>query len=202
MEKMAFKVKTVSVSFFADHPWIQNAKKAPNVPLGDIVRSRLKQFSMMNRLKKKALRVIAEHLSIQEVEVIRNMFTLMDDDNDGKISYLELRAGLRKVGSQLGEPEIKLLMEVADVNGNGCLDYGEFVAVIIHLQKMENDEHFRQAFMFFDKDGSGYIESEELREALTDELGEPDNSVIIDIMREVDTDKVFLKLYTSAPFSL
>lgn len=40
------------------------------------------------------------------------MFTLMDDDNDGKISYLELRAGLRKVGSQLGEPEIKLLMEV------------------------------------------------------------------------------------------
>ncbi|CAE5964147.1 unnamed protein product [Arabidopsis arenosa] len=181
--------KRLTAQQVLDHPWIQNAKKAPNVPLGDIVRSRLKQFSMMNRLKKKALRVIAEHLSLQEVEVIRNMFTLMDDDNDGKISYLELRAGLRKVGSQLGEPEIKLLMEVADVNGNGCLDYGEFVAVIIHLQKMENDEHFRQAFMFFDKDGSGYIESEELREALTDELGEPDNSVIIDIMREVDTDK-------------
>lgn len=95
-----------------------------------------------------------------------------------------------------------MILMQADVNGNGCLDYGEFVAVIIHLQKMENDEHFRQAFMFFDKDGSGYIESEELREALTDELGEPDNSVIIDIMREVDTDKVFLKLYTSAPFSL
>ena len=39
------------------HPWIQHAKKAPNVPLGDIVRSRLKQFSMMNRFKKKVLRV-------------------------------------------------------------------------------------------------------------------------------------------------
>ncbi|CAA7043285.1 unnamed protein product [Microthlaspi erraticum] len=182
-------VKRLTAQQVLDHPWIQNAKKAPNVPLGDIVRSRLKQFSMMNRLKKKALRVIAEHLSIQEVEVIRDMFTLMDDDNDGKITYPELRAGLRKVGSQLGEPEIKMLMEVADVNGNGCLDYGEFVAVIIHLQKMENDEHFRQAFMFFDKDGSGYIESDELRKALTDELGEPDNSVLIDIMREVDTDK-------------
>ena len=45
------------VTSFVDHPWIQNAKKALNVPLGDIVRSRLKQFSMMNRLKKKALRV-------------------------------------------------------------------------------------------------------------------------------------------------
>ncbi|XP_010477091.1 PREDICTED: calcium-dependent protein kinase 10-like [Camelina sativa] len=171
------------------HPWIQNAKKAPNVPLGDIVRSRLKQFSMMNRFKKKVLRVIAEHMSIQEVEVIKNMFSLMDDDKDGKITYEELKAGLQKVGSQLGEPEIKMLMEVADVDGNGVLDYGEFVAVIIHLQKIENDELFKLAFMFFDKDGSGYIELDELREALADELGEPDISVLNDIMREVDTDK-------------
>ncbi|AAF27092.1 calcium-dependent protein kinase 1 [Arabidopsis thaliana] len=171
------------------HPWIQNAKKAPNVPLGDIVRSRLKQFSMMNRFKKKVLRVIAEHLSIQEVEVIKNMFSLMDDDKDGKITYPELKAGLQKVGSQLGEPEIKMLMEVADVDGNGFLDYGEFVAVIIHLQKIENDELFKLAFMFFDKDGSTYIELDELREALADELGEPDASVLSDIMREVDTDK-------------
>lgn len=44
-------------SHLSAHPWVQNAKKAPNVPLGDIVRSRLKQFSMMNRFKKKVLRV-------------------------------------------------------------------------------------------------------------------------------------------------
>ncbi|KAJ4916147.1 Calcium-dependent protein kinase 10 [Raphanus sativus] len=171
------------------HPWIQNAKKAPNVPLGDIVRSRLKQFSMMNRFKKKVLRVIAEHLSVQEVEVIKDMFSLMDEDNDGRITYPELKAGLQKVGSQLGEPEIKLLMDVADVDGSGFLGYGEFVAVIIHLQKIENDELFKLAFMFFDKDGSTYIELDELREALTDELGEPDVSVLNDIMREVDADK-------------
>lgn len=64
----------------------------------------------------------------------------------------------------------------------------------IHLQKMENDEHFRRAFMFFDKDGSGYIELDELREALADESGETDNDVLNDIMREVDTDKVHASL--------
>ena len=37
---------------------------------------------------------------------------LMDTDRDGRITFEELRAGLRKVGSQLAEPEIKLLMEV------------------------------------------------------------------------------------------
>jgi len=41
----------------AEHSWLQNAKKASNVPLGDIVRTRLKQFSVMNRFKKRALRV-------------------------------------------------------------------------------------------------------------------------------------------------
>ncbi|KAL3571001.1 hypothetical protein D5086_028250 [Populus alba] len=95
------------------------------------------------------------------------MFALMDTDNDGKVTYEELRTGLRKVGSQLAEPEIKMLMEV----------------------KMENDEHFRRAFMFFDKDGNGYIELDELREALADEYGETDDDVLNDIMREVDTDK-------------
>ncbi|GLT49745.1 hypothetical protein SLA2020_232790 [Shorea laevis] len=181
--------KRLTAQQVLEHPWLQNAKKAPNVPLGDIVRTRLKQFSVMNRFKKKALRVIAEHLSVEEVEVIRDMFTLMDTDNDGKVTYDELKAGLRKVGSQLGEPEIKLLMEVADVDGNGVLDYGEFVAVTIHLQKMENDEHFRRAFMFFDTDGSGFIELDELREALADESGETDIDVVNDIMREVDNDK-------------
>jgi hypothetical protein len=44
-------------SVVAEHTWLQNAKKAPNVPLGDIVKSRLKQFSRMNRFKRRALRV-------------------------------------------------------------------------------------------------------------------------------------------------
>lgn len=41
----------------ADHSWLQNAKKAPNVNLGETVRARLQQFSVMNKLKKRALRV-------------------------------------------------------------------------------------------------------------------------------------------------
>lgn len=55
-------VKYIFLSVPAEHPWLQNAKKAPNVPLGDVVKSRLKQFSMMNRFKRKALRVGHLHL--------------------------------------------------------------------------------------------------------------------------------------------
>lgn len=50
-------ITIVSTFPYVEHSWLQNAKKAPNVPLGDIVRARLKQFSVMNRFKKKAMRV-------------------------------------------------------------------------------------------------------------------------------------------------
>ncbi|KAF2288525.1 hypothetical protein GH714_008175 [Hevea brasiliensis] len=178
-----------------EHPWLQNAKKAPNVPLGDVVKSRLKQFSMMNRFKRKALRVIADFLSIEEVEDIKEMFRKMDTDNDGIVSIEELKAGLRNFNSQLAESEVQMLIEAAvnlellilrmfqlkphssnvvdcihlDANGKGTLDYGEFVAVSLHLQRMANDEHLRKAFSCFDKDGNGYIEPDELRDALMED---------------------------------
>ncbi|CAI9779470.1 unnamed protein product [Fraxinus pennsylvanica] len=95
-----------------DHPWLQNAKNAPNVSLGETVRARLKQFSMMNKLKKRALRVIAEHLSAEEVAGIKEGFQLMDTGNKGKIDLNELRAGLHKLGHQIPDADIQVLMEV------------------------------------------------------------------------------------------
>ncbi|KAL4607023.1 hypothetical protein ACB092_09G145500 [Castanea dentata] len=173
-----------------DHPWLQNAKKAPNVSLGETVRARLKQFSVMNKLKKSALRVIAEHLSVEEVAGIKEGFQLMDTTNKGKISIDELRVGLHNLGHQIPDADLHILMEAGDIDKDGYLDYGEFVAISIHLRKMGNDdEHLRKAFKFFDKNKTGYIEIEELRDALADELEPNSEEVINAIMHEVDTDK-------------
>jgi calcium-dependent protein kinase len=78
----------------------------------------------------------------------------------------------------------------ADVNGKGSLDYGEFVAATIHLQRLDNDEHLKKAFKYFDRDDSGYIDIDELKLALNDDLGPNDTDVINNIIQEVDTDKV------------
>ncbi|KAJ7949987.1 putative Calcium-dependent protein kinase [Quillaja saponaria] len=172
-----------------EHPWLLNAKKAPNVPLGDVVKSRLKQFSMMNRFKRKALRVIADFLSTEEVEDIKEMFKKMDSDNDGIVSIEELKAGFQNFGSQLAESEVQALIEAVDTNGKGTLDYGEFVAVSLHLKRMANDDHIHKAFSYFDKDGNGYIEPEELRDALMEDGADDCTDVANDIFQEVDTDK-------------
>lgn len=89
-----------------------------------------------------------------------------------------------------------LFYQQTDVDGDGTLNYGEFVAVSVHLKKMANDEHLHKAFNFFDKNQSGYIEPEELREALNDELDETSSEeVIAAIMQDVDTDKVNIYIY-------
>ncbi|KAF6158579.1 hypothetical protein GIB67_040093 [Kingdonia uniflora] len=172
-----------------DHPWLQHVKKAPNVSLGETVKARLKQFSVMNKLKKRALRVVAEHLSVEEVAGIKESFQLMDVNNNGKITLGELKAGLGKIGHNVPDADLQMLMEAADVDGNGTLDYGEYVAVAIHLRKIGNDEHLHKAFTFFDKNKSGYIEIEELRDALADEVDTNNEEVITAIIHDVDTDK-------------
>lgn len=172
-----------------DHPWLQNAKQAPEIPLGETVRSRLKQFSAMNKLKKKALRVIAGLLSGEEVDGLKTMFNMMDTNKNGMLSFEEFKAGLHKLGSHLAEHEVQQLMEAADVDKKGTLDYGKFAALTVQLQRLDNDEHLRKAFSYFDQDGNGFIDIDELTQALSDDLGPDDKGLILDIMNEVDTDK-------------
>ncbi|KAL3645137.1 Calcium-dependent protein kinase 8 [Castilleja foliolosa] len=171
-----------------EHTWLQNIKKAPNVSLGETVKARLKQFSVMNKLKKRALRVVAEHLSVEEVAGIKEAFDKMDNGKKGKINFEELKVGLHKLGHQIPDTDIQILMDAADVDGDGTLNYAEFVAVLVHLRKMANDEHLHKAFAFFDRNQSGYIEIEELRDALSEE-DDNNEEVIIAIMHDVDTDK-------------
>ncbi|XP_077246944.1 calcium-dependent protein kinase 5 isoform X2 [Tasmannia lanceolata] len=168
------------------HPWICENGVAPDRALDAAVLSRLKQFSAMNKLKKMALRVIAESLSEEEIAGLREMFTAMDTDNSGSITFDELKDGLKRYGSTLKESEIRTLMEAADVDNSGTIDYGEFIAATVHLNKLEREEHLVAAFTYFDKDGSGYITVDELQQACKDQ--HMTDVRLEDIIREVDQD--------------
>ncbi|KAL3611308.1 hypothetical protein D5086_002328 [Populus alba] len=133
--------------------------------------------------------VIAEHLSVEEVAGIKEAFDSMDTGKKGSINLEELRVGLQKLGQHIADADLQILMEAADVDGDGALNYGEFVAISVHIKKMGNDEHLHKAFAFFDQNQSGYIEIEELRESLNDDIDTSIEDVINAIMHDVDTDK-------------
>ncbi|MBA0555366.1 hypothetical protein Golob_025549, partial [Gossypium lobatum] len=180
----------ISLQEVLEHPWIQNLQNAPNFNLGENVGARIKQFSLMSKFKKKVLRVVADNLPNEQIDVIIEMFNMMDTDENGYLSFEELRDGLQKIGHSVGDPDVRMLMEAADIDGNGTLSCEEFVIMVVHLKRIGNDEHLAQAFNHFDKNQSGYIEFEELKETLMQDDPGPNNEQLIkDIMKDVDKDK-------------
>jgi calcium-dependent protein kinase len=168
------------------HPWIREDGVAPDRPIDPAVQTRLKQFSAMNKLKKIAIRVIAESLSEEEIAGLKEMFLMMDSDGSGAISFEELKEGLKKVGSNLMEEDIRQLMDAADVDHDGTIDYGEFLAATLNLNKIEREENLYAAFSYLDKDKSGYLTTDELQQACNDfHMGD---MCVEDLIREVDQD--------------
>jgi len=95
-------------------------------------------------------------------------------------------------------------MEQADIDKSGTIDYGEFIAATVHLNKLEREENLVSAFSYFDKDGSGYITLDEIQQACKD-FG-LDDVHIDDMIKEIDQDNVstvpFLVLCLSVPSCL
>lgn len=57
-------------------------------------------------------------MSAEEVEDIKEMFKTMDTDNDGIVSYEELKTGIAKLGSHLAESEVQMLIEAVSISKN------------------------------------------------------------------------------------
>ncbi|CAK9265884.1 unnamed protein product [Sphagnum jensenii] len=103
-------------------------------------------------------------LSEEEITGLKEMFKMMDSDDSGSISFEELKEGLKKVGSILMEEDIRQLMDAADVDQNGTIDYGEFLAATLNLNKIEREENLFTAFSCKNR----YLTTDELQQACTD----------------------------------
>ncbi|KAH0680672.1 hypothetical protein KY284_021757 [Solanum tuberosum] len=180
--------KRITADEALQHPWLMKDGEASDKPINSAVLSRLKQFRAMNKMKKLALKVIAENLSEDEIKGLKQMFNNMDTDGSGTITYDELKTGLSRLGSKLSESEIKQLMDAADVDNSGTIDYIEFITATMHRHKLEREENLYKAFQFFDKDSSGFITRDELRHAM-EEYGMGDEATIDEILDDVDTNK-------------
>lgn len=64
------------------------------------------------------------------------------------------------------EEEVDKILRLADIDGSGEIDYSEWLVATLNKQNLISDEKLQIAFRFFDKDGSGSISIEELKEIL------------------------------------
>lgn len=57
-------------------------------------------------------------------------------------------------------------MKLADIDGSGEIDYSEWLIATMNKKNLISEDKVRNAFNFFDKDGSGSISVDELKEVL------------------------------------
>lgn len=98
---------------------------------------------------------------------------------------------MTQLGEESTDEEIDDMIVAVDTNGDGVIDFDEFLA-LMRLRMGESgddaEQHLRQVFDMFDADGSGCIDRNEMR-ALMKKLAQDltDEEVLL-IMQEVDTD--------------
>ncbi|KAH8041052.1 hypothetical protein HPB51_013712 [Rhipicephalus microplus] len=128
-------------------------------------------------------------LSEDAVAELREAFALFDKDGDGAISTKDLGTVMRSLGQSPTEAELKDIISELDVDGNGTVDFPEFLALMSKKARTtDTEQEIREAFKVFDRDGKGFIPAAELRHVMTT-LGEKLTNEEVDAMiREADVD--------------
>ena len=89
-------------------------------------------------------------------------------DGDGEITAKELWIVQRSLGRNLTETELQDMINEVDADGNGTIDFPEFLTMMARkTDGMYSEAEVRKAFKVFDRDGNGFISPAELRHVMT-----------------------------------
>uniref|UniRef100_A0A1B0CSD7 EF-hand domain-containing protein n=1 Tax=Lutzomyia longipalpis TaxID=7200 RepID=A0A1B0CSD7_LUTLO len=144
---------------------------------------------MINEVDADAFKTIADQLTEEQIAEFKEAFSLFDKDGDGTITTKELGTVMRSLGQNPTEAELQDMINEVDADGNGTIDFPEFLTMMARKMKdTDSEEEIREAFRVFDKDGNGFISAAELRHVMTN-LGEKLTDEEVDEMiREADID--------------
>ena len=125
----------------------------------------------------------------EQIAEFKEAFALFDKDGDGTITTKELGTVMRSLGQNPTEAELQDMINEVDADGNGTIDFPEFLNLMARKMKdTDSEEELKEAFKVFDKDGNGFISAAELRHVMTN-LGEKLTDEEVDEMiREADVD--------------
>lgn len=71
-------------------------------------------------------------------EGVSKVFDMLDTDKDGLISGEDLKRGISMFGSSVSETDIDEMLASADVDGDGMINYEEFLKVMVSFNFIIN----------------------------------------------------------------
>ena len=130
---------------------------------------------------------ITEESLVENEYGFQELFKRFDKDNDGKVTREECQEVLESIFGELPKKTILKMVNYADFNSDGTIDYREFGDIM--RQRIRIKDSFLKEFQMIDKNGDGKLCPQELKEVIN-KLGtvKKSDAEIDQIIQNVDED--------------
>lgn len=107
--------------------------------------NQLESLQEPQRLTLIACAMAATEADLQRPSAWRSLFLALDQDMDGRLCIEEFCSGLRKMSgipfSEVSEEQLMTAAQAADMDGNGAIDWGEWLAIgLLGLEELSKQE--------------------------------------------------------------
>nr|XP_027192836.1 CDPK-related protein kinase isoform X2 [Cicer arietinum] len=178
------------------HPWIKSYKDV-KVPLDILVFKLMKTYMRSSSLRKSALKALSKTLATDELNYLKEQFTLLEPNKNGTISLENIKTALmRNATDAMKESRMPDLLASLNALQYRRMDCDEFCAAALSVHQLEAldrwEQHARCAYELFEKDGNRAIVIEELATELGLGPSVPVHAVLHDWIRHTDGKLSFL----------
>jgi calcium-dependent protein kinase len=153
-----------------NHSWIQGSfNKKIDTSEAKSLLCGLRTFTTQYKLQQAALEfIVSQLITNKEKKQLQEIFLSLDKDHDGKIGKEELVKAYKEVFGEdyPAEEEVEKMINQIDISGDGYINLTEFIVATMSKKSLLSRNRLVAAFNMFDKDDSGGISADEVKEVL------------------------------------
>ena len=144
----------------------------PNNIFEDVIDSKhvlnsLKNYSNHSKIYQTVLAFLSHNYADkEEINRLKKIFYKIDLNLDGKLTKDELFVAFKEAGMEMKNSQLNKVIESIDFDGNGSIEYEEFIRVTLPKERLFTEKNLKIAFDMFDLNKSGTISFNEFKEIL------------------------------------
>ena len=149
----------------------------------------LQNFSSKQKLKQASVAFIVHQMRTNKmIKKLTEIFKELDESGDGLLSKEELQKGYKKYfEDSITDNEFDEIMQTIDQDGSGQISIEEFLRATVDYDNLISEKNLKYAFESFDKDHSGSLSPDEIREIFgLNSDDENTSKILAQIFKDVD----------------
>ena len=182
--------KRISAMQVLAHPWFSHYEDdtMENKLVAKSALENMKKFKRNKKFEMATISFIINQLTTKEDrDDLLKQFQIWDKNKDGVLSKEEILEGYNKVYGTIDRDVVENMISAVDTDGNGVIDYNEFLSCTMNRDKILSKKNLKIAFDTFDSDGNGSISIDEIMTIFKKTSNDVDKAVFEKMMKDADS---------------